>query len=160
MIFQITCITCTLILFTTMMKHIFFLIYWLGPTRHCGDSITYYILTENNQVVSVYTVLHATDYDMIHFRKGIHPFRNNGEIDNLTMIRLMFITHRKPPQCPSLLPTSMLLSMIWVKRSQTSYIIIIPLMITFTMIPLLSLLMILLVIQILRNTMDFIRGTL
>ena len=50
---------------------------WLGPTINCGDAMTYYILTENNQVIARSTVRPANDPATQNHRRN-RPFIDEG----------------------------------------------------------------------------------
>ena len=51
--------------------------HWLGPTINCGDAMTYYILTANNQVIARSTVRPANDPATQNHRRN-RPFIDEG----------------------------------------------------------------------------------
>ena len=52
--------------------------YWLGPAEHCGDALTYWILTEDHhQVLARSTVRAADDITTVNRRRN-NPFRDEG----------------------------------------------------------------------------------
>ena len=50
---------------------------WLGPALHCGDALTFYVLTENNQVITRSTIRSASDPDTQNHRRN-PPFIDEG----------------------------------------------------------------------------------
>ena len=70
----------------------------LGPTTHYGDATTYYILTDNNKIFASPNVRPDTGADMINHSSNTH-FMDEGYKNHFTIIQLMLMTHRTPPQC-------------------------------------------------------------